>query len=98
MAKNTNEICKKGAKLREMLQLLTKFEAIADHAAADYEANPEDAEIEAEFDRAYKIEFDYMMECVARLQDLINIDFHTAKKMIMAEREKVLEILGKLGE
>ena len=82
--------------LKAKLEKLEALEKISTHAEADYEAHPESAEFESTFDRAYKNEFNAYMECVKMVQKISGgkIDFMTAKKMVKAEREKLLEILA----
>ncbi len=82
--------------LKAKLEKLEALEKISTHAEADYEANPESAECEEAFDRAYKNEFNAYMECVKMVQKISGgkIDFMTAKKMVKVEREKLIEILS----
>ena len=82
--------------LKTKLEKLEALEQISNHAEADYEANPENAECEATFDRAYKNEFNAYMECVKMVQKISGgkVDFMTAKKMVKVEREKLIEILA----
>ena len=83
--------------LKAKLEKLEEMEKIANHAEADYEMEPENAEYEARFDLAYKNEFSAYMECVKMIQKISGgkIDFQTAKKIVSAEREKLSEILDK---
>ena len=81
--------------LRIKLMMLEKMEEIANHAEADYEENPESAECEERFDQAYKNEFKYYMECAKLTQKISGgkIDFQTAKKLVMNDREQLLKII-----
>ncbi len=83
--------------LKAMLVKLEELEKITNHAEADYEAEPENAEYEATFDRAYKNEFAAYMECVKMIQQISGgkIDFQTAKKIISTERVNLFQILDK---
>lgn len=83
--------------LKARLAKLEELEQIANHAESDYEADPENAELEATFDRAYKNEFNAYMECVKMIQKISGgkIDFQTAKKIVSTERGKLFEILDK---
>lgn len=64
---------------KELLKKLKKFEeleAIANKADAAYEAEPENAEAEAAFDKAYKAEFQAMEELLNGIVELTNGDRH----------------------
>ena len=83
--------------LKARLEKLEELEQISTEAEKAYEAEPENAEREADFDRAYKNEFAAYMECVKLIQKISGgkIDFQTAKKMVSTERGKLFEILDK---
>ena len=83
--------------LKAKLEKLYMMEQISEHAEADYEANPESAECEETFDRAYQNEFNVFLDCVKLVQKISDgkIDFMTAKKMIQEDRKNLLEILVK---
>ena len=85
--------------LKARLTKLEELEKIANHAEADYEAEPENAEYEATFDLAYKNEFNAYMECVKLVQKISDgkIDFHTAKKMVKTQRDELLLLLSKIA-
>ena len=81
--------------LLEKLQRLEKMEEIANHAEADYEREPENAEYEETFDRAYKNEFDAFVSLAKYIEYITGgeIDFMTAKKIIQTKRSELLNIL-----
>ena len=82
--------------LLEKLQKLERMEEIANHAEADYEREPENAEYEAAFDLAYKNEFKAYIEAAKYIEYMTNgnIDFMTAKKMIQTKRSELISILS----
>ena len=82
--------------LLEKLQKLERMEEIANHAEADYDREPENAEYESTFDRAYKNEFDAFVNAAKYIEYMTNgnIDFMTAKKMIQAKRAELINILS----
>ena len=81
--------------LLEKLQKLERMEEIANHAEADYDREPENAEYEETFDRAYKNEFDAFINAAKYIEYMTDgeIDFMTAKKIIQTKRSKLLSIL-----
>ena len=83
--------------LKARLTKLEELEKIANHAEADYEAEPENAEYEATFDRAYKNEFNAYMDCVKLVQKISGgkIDFETAKKLVQTKRGELVKLLNK---
>ena len=83
--------------LKARLAKLEELEQISTEAEKAYETEPENAELEATFDRAYNNEFAAYMECVKLVQRISGgkIDFQTAKKMISTERGKLFEVLDK---
>lgn len=85
---------------KELLEKLKKFEkleAIANKADEAYQAEPENAEAEAAFDKAYKEEFQAMEELLNGIVKLTNgqIDTETAKKMLFTKRAELKKILEK---
>ena len=82
--------------LLDKLQKLEQMEEIANHAEADYEREPENAEYEAAFDSSYKNEFKAYVEAAKYIECMTrgNIDFLTAKRMIQTKRTELLQILG----
>lgn len=83
--------------LKARLAKLEELEQISTDAEKAYETEPENAELEATFDQAYKNEFAAYMACVKLVQKISGgrIDFQTAKKMVSTERGKLSEILDK---
>lgn len=81
--------------LLEKLQKLERMDEIANHAQADYEREPENAEYEETFDRAYKNEFDAYISLAKYIEHMTGgeIDFMTAKKIIQTNRSELLSIL-----
>ena len=82
--------------LLEKLQKLERMEEIANHAEADYCREPENAEYEETFDRAYKNEFDAFISLAKYIEYMTGgeIDFMTAKKIIQTKRSELLSILS----
>lgn len=82
--------------LLEKLQKLERMEEIANHAQADYEREPENAEYEETFDRAYKNEFDAFVSLAKYIEYITGgeIDFMTAKKIIQTKKSELLSILS----
>ncbi len=83
--------------LARTLRNLENAEQIASRAEARYEQNPESEQLEKRFDRAYKNEFKYYMECVKLVQQISGgkIDFETAKKLVQTKRGELIEIIKK---
>lgn len=83
--------------LARTLRNLENAERIASRAEARYEQNPESEQLEKRFDRAYKNEFKYYMECVKLVQQISGgkIDFETAKKLVQTKRGELIEIIKK---
>ena len=82
--------------LLEKLQKLERMEEIANHAEADFEREPENAEFEETFDRAYKNEFNAFVDLAKHIEHMTSgeIDFITAKKIIQTKRSELLSILS----
>ena len=85
---------------KELLKKLEKFEeleAAANKKDEAYEAEPENTEAEAAFDKAYKAEFQAMEELLNGIVELTNgkIDTETAKKMLFTKRAELKKILEK---
>lgn len=72
---------------------LEKLEEIANHAEADYAREPENAEYEETFDRAYKNEFDCFMQVSGQIAKMAGIDENTARTMIRTKRDELMQIL-----
>lgn len=82
--------------LIEKLQRLKRLEEISNHAEADYEREPENAEYEEIFDRAYRNEFEAFVSLAKYIVFITNneIDFNTAKKMIQTKRKELISLLS----
>lgn len=85
---------------KELLKKLEKFEeleAAASKADEAYGAEPENAEAEVAFDKAYKEEFQAMEELLNGIVELTNgqIDTETAKNMLFTKRAELKKILEK---
>lgn len=72
---------------------LEKLEEIANHAEADYERDPESAECEETFDRAYKNEFDCFMQVSGQIAKMAGINEKTARAIVKGRREELKRIL-----
>lgn len=88
---------KSGKELLKKLEKFEELEAVASKADEAYEAEPENAELEAAFDKAYKEEFQAMEELLNGIVVLTNgqIDTETAKKMLFTKRAELKKILEK---
>ena len=73
---------------------LEQLEAIADHAEADYEREPESAEFEETFDRAYQNEYNAFMLVSTQISEFSGIDIKTAREIVRAKREELKQILA----
>lgn len=85
---------------KELLKKLEKFEeleAAASKADEAYGAEPENAELEAAFDKAYKEEIKAMKELLHGIAELTNgqIDIEAAKRMLFTKRAELKKILEK---
>lgn len=77
----------------ENLVKLEQLEEIANHAEADYEREPENAEYEATFGQAYRNEFNAFMQVAKQLYEFAGIDEKTTRAMIKDKREELKQIL-----
>ncbi len=80
-------------KIKANLIKLSQSEEITNHAEADYEREPENAEYEATFDRAYENEFNMFIKVSKQLAAFIGISEHDARKMIQTKRAEIISIL-----
>lgn len=85
---------------KELLKKLEKFEELetaANKADEAYQEEPENAAVEAAFDKAYKEEFQAMEELLNGIVEITNgqIDTETAKKMLFTKRAELKKILEK---
>lgn len=82
--------------IKKMIDELTKLERleeIANHADADYDREPENAEYEKRFDDAYKNEYTAFMNVATMLSGWIGVDIATARAMVNGKRAELWEIL-----
>ena len=79
--------------LLEKLQKLERMEEIANHAEADYDREPENAEYEKSFDDAYRAEYKSFMAVATMLSDYIGVDIATARTMVNGKRSELWQIL-----
>ncbi len=88
---------KSGKGLLKKLEKFEELEAAANKADEAYQAEPENAELEAAFDKAYKEEFEAMEELLNSITTYTNgeIDTETSKKMLFTHREELKQILEK---
>lgn len=82
--------------LLEKLQKLEQLEKAADRAESAYELEPGNMVLEKAFDTAYKNEFKAYIEAAKYIEYMTNgnVDFMTAKKLVMAKREELLQLLA----
>lgn len=82
--------------LLEKLEKLEQLEKVANEAEARYTEEPENAEFEETFDRAYKNEFEAYISLAKYIEYVTGgeIDFNTAKKIINTKRSELLSILS----
>jgi hypothetical protein len=72
---------------------LERMEEISNHAEADYDREPENAEYEKTFDDAYKNEYAAFMEVATMLSCWIGIDIATSRAMVNGKRAELWDIL-----
>lgn len=80
-------------KIIDELTKLEKLEEIANHADADYDREPENAEYEKTFDDAYKNEYAAFMAVATMLSSWIRVDIATARAMVNGKRAELWDIL-----
>lgn len=80
-------------KMIDKLTELEKLEEIANHADADYDREPENAEYEKTFDDAYKAEYTAFMAVATMLSDWIGVDIATSRAMVNGKRAELWDIL-----
>ena len=81
-------------KIKASLYKLERLEQISNHAEADYEREPENAEYEATFDRAYQNEYNAFMLVASQISEFAGIDIKTARKIVSGKREELKKILA----
>lgn len=81
--------------LIEKLQKLEKLEQATFAIESALVDDPQNKELEKAFDAAYKVEFATMLNCAKYIECMTsgNIDFNTAKKIVIAKRSELLGIL-----
>ena len=80
--------------IKSNLIKLEQLEEIANHAEADYEREPENAEYEATFDRAYDNQFAMFMTVSNQIAEFAGIDAKTARAIVRGKREELKKILA----
>lgn len=80
-------------KMIEELARLERLEEIANHAEADYDREPENAEYEKAFDETYKNEYALFMAVSTMLSDYTGVDIATARAMVNRKRTELWDIL-----
>lgn len=80
-------------KMIEELVRLERLEEIANHAEADYDREPENAEYEKAFDETYKNEYASFMAVSTMISDYVGIDIATARAMVNGKRAELWDIL-----
>lgn len=77
--------------MKELLKRLAAAEERANEADEAYNADPENAEAEAAFDKAYEEEFKLYMEAAEGIVKMTDgkINFETAKAMIKTKRSEL---------
>lgn len=80
-------------KMIEELARLERLEEIANHAEADYDREPENAEYEKAFDDTYKNEYASFMTVSTMLSDYTGVDIATARAMVNGKRAELWNIL-----
>lgn len=80
--------------IKSNLLKLEQLEEIANHAEADYEREPENAEYEATFDRAYDNQFSMFMTVSNQIAEFAGIDAKTARAIVRGKREELKKILA----
>ena len=82
--------------LLEKLEKLEQLEKAADEAEARYTEEPENAEFESAFDKAYKAEFDAYISAAKYIEHITGgkVDFMKAKELIQTKRAELLQLLA----
>ena len=86
-------------KLKELFNQLESAEAETLRLDSLIEENPENEAIEAEWDTAYKKEYDIKMSLVSHIVEMTSgkIDLKTAHTMIMSRREQLKTLILKIA-
>ena len=82
--------------LLEKLEKLEQLEKVADEAETRYTEDPENAELESAFDKAYKAEFDAYINASKYIEYMTGgaVDFMKAKELIQTKRAELLRLLA----
>ena len=81
-------------KIKANLYKLEQLERISDHAEADYDREPMNAEYEEAFDRAYQNEYNAFMLVASQIAELAGIDIKTAREIVRVKRDDLKRILA----
>ena len=86
-------------KLKELFNRLELAEAETNRLDALIEKNPENEAIEAEWDTAYKKEYDIKMSLASHIVEMTSgkIDLKTANMMILSKREQLKTLILKIA-
>lgn len=76
----------KQVQFKQYMLLYKNLVENADAAEKAYEMYPESKELESEFDKTYKRQFDYMMFLCKTLMDWTGCDFNSAKRQINTDQ------------
>lgn len=82
-------------KLRKKLQRLERLEKVANEADLRYLDDPDNEELELDFNIAYEREYACYMQCVSLIQEVTKgkLSFHEAKKLVTCYRKQIIEYL-----
>lgn len=82
--------------LLEKLQKLGELEDASNKAEEAYTNEPENEELENDFDVAYKAEYEAYINAAKYIEYITGgeIDFKTAKKIIKTKRSELLSVLS----
>lgn len=85
--------------MKELLKRLEEAERKANIADTEYEANPEDQELEKAFDEAYKAEFEAFEALANEIVKTTGgqIEKATASTMIRAKRNELKTLIEKIA-
>ena len=86
-------------KLKELFNQLESAEAETIRLDSLVEENPENEAIEAEWDEAYKKEYDIKMLLASHIVEMTSgkIDLKTANMMILSKREQLKTLILKIA-
>lgn len=85
--------------LKFLLKRLTEAEKITDELERKLEKDPENEELDRQYDEAYKVEYEAYITLAENIEiktdGKINLD--TAKKLISTKREEIKDILERVA-